>query len=200
MTAKKQAAAKKTGAGTKGGKDERPDAVPTNRPRNDEERARMRRTGVLDRTEPIGPTTGQHPSRTHESNLVEVEEMPFTRVVDGKRYGPFGKDAPADKRRVPLALAVTFNLTAKKVEAEETVDTPQGERISGALLPNSDPDREPPTEEEKNEAAEEAGLTQQEQLQRRQQATDARRAAFVASGAVEGSAAERKHLESGGSK
>jgi hypothetical protein len=164
------------------------------RPLNEDEIDEVRKTGRLDRTERAQALPkGQHPSRTHESNLVEVEEMRFTRIVDGKHYGPFNADAPAERRRVPRSLVDTFNLKPSEKAAQIETGT-GGKRPAGIEKPVSDPLNEVPTEEDKLEAAEEAGRDQDTQLENRQIAIDQRRQAFIESGAIEGSEAERKRL------
>lgn len=120
----------------------------------------------------------KHPDRTHESNLVEVESMPFTRIVDGHRYGPFGPDDPKERRMVPEALAVTFMLPvkgAKKSDKAEMIDTgTDGERLSGVEQPVPVEGQVPLSDEEKEEAAEAAGLSQDDQLAKREHRLGAR--------------------------
>lgn len=121
----------------------------------------------------------KHPDRTHESNLVEVESMAFTRIVDGRRYGPFGPDAPKEKRMVPEALATTFMLPlagrGKKAAEPDAIDTGTGgERLSGVEKPEADDNQVPLTEDEKLEAAEAAGRSQDDQLAKREQRLGAR--------------------------
>lgn len=189
--ATKKKAAQKSGDGAATGATGTPTGV---RPLSEDEIDEARKTGRLDRTERAQALPkGEHPSRTHESNLVEVEEMRFTRIVDGKSYGPFNSDAPAERRRVPKALVETFNL--KPSEKAQQIDTGTGgKRLSGAEKPASDPLNQTPTEDDKLEAAEEAGRDQDTQLENRQIAIDQRRQALIESGAIEGSEAERKRL------
>lgn len=204
MTAAKKAAAKTATA--KAGETA---AVPANKPADDDERARVRQTGSLDRSErrqALEP--GQHPDRNHPSNLVEVEYMTSTRIVDGHKYGPFSADAPKERRMVPVALQVTFNLPLVKAgkavgaghmaegEYDELESGKGVTRLSGIEVPNQDPDNALTTEEEKLLAAESAGLTQEQQLARRQAKIDQKRASLVQSGAIEGSEAERARLGS----
>lgn len=198
-------ATKKKAAGTSGRsqKSGETDAPAGARPLTDEEIDEVRKTGAVDRTERAQALPkGQHPSRTHESNLVEVEEMRFTRVVDGKRYGPFNSDAPAERRRVPESLVVTFNLKQSKKSGSDAkaaqIETGSGgKRPAGIETPTSDPLNEVPTEDDKLEAAEEAGRDQDTVLENRAIAINNRRQALIESAAIEGSEAERKRLAGG---
>jgi hypothetical protein len=201
-------ATKKKAAGTSGrsqrsGESDAPTgSVAGARPLTEEEIDEVRKTGSVDRTERAQALPkGQHPSRTHESNLVEVEEMRFTRVVDGRRYGPFSSDAPAEKRRVPESLVVTFNLKQSKKSGSDKaaqIETGSGgKRPAGIETPTSDPLNETPTEDDRLEAAEEAGRDQDTVLENRAIAINNRRQALIESGAIEGSEAERKRLAGG---
>jgi hypothetical protein len=201
MATKKKAAGT-SGRSQKSGESDAPTATLGNRPLTEEEVDERRKTGVIDRTERAQELPkGVHPSRTHESNLVEVEEMKFTRVVDGRRYGPFSPDAPAEKRRVPESLVVTFNLKqskgSKDAKAAQIETGTGGKRPSGIEAPVSDPLNQTPTEEDRLEAAEEAGRDQETLLENRAIAINNRRQALIESGAIEGSEAERKRLAGG---
>lgn len=106
--------------------------------------------------------------RTDESNMVEVESMRFTRIVDGKRYGPF-----STPRKVPESLATTLGLVLTKDKSggkPQMIDSGKGvERLSGVELPVADEDRLPLTDEEKTEAALAAGRDQDTILERRKE-------------------------------
>ena len=113
-----------------------------------------------------------HPDRTHESNMVEIESLDRTLIVDGRRYGPFSAEAPKEKRMVPRALVDTFLLTEKKggsaAEDPEMIDTGTGgERLSGIETPEPVEGQVPATEDEKEEAAEAAGHSTEQQLAKR---------------------------------
>jgi hypothetical protein len=196
--AKAKTAAAKSARSQKSGETDAPAGA---RPLTEEEIDEVRKTGAVDRTERAQALPkGQHPSRTHESNLVEVEEMRFTRVVDGRRYGPFSSDAPAEKRRVPESLVVTFNLKQSKrsdAKAAQIETGSGGKRPAGIETPTSDPLNEVPTEDDKLEAAEESGRDQETVLENRAIAINNRRQALIESGAIEGSEAERKRLAGG---
>ena len=139
-------AARKTGAAKKGSDEP---GTTTNKPQTQDEVDAVRKGGVLRRDQagssPADPDR-PHSDRNHESNMVEVESMPFTRVVDGKRYGP--SDGPIT---VPRAIAETFGLTLKGKKAKEP----------GVAIPASDPANEAPTEEDIAEAAEAKGIDQE---------------------------------------
>jgi len=146
----------KKAAGKKGAAKQDETGTVTNKPQTQEEIDAVRKGGVLRRDQagssPADPDR-PHSDRNHASNMVEVESMPFTRVVDGKRYGPSNEPIS-----VPRAIAETFGLTQTGKKSKE----------SGVAIPASDPVNEAVTEEDKAEAAEAKG-TDQETLQEKKE-------------------------------